>query len=181
MQYANEESPRYLPEIMISLKQIIPSNLLETNKDEILNSVAKTKLPELSCFNFIMKAWEDLEKVTQQTFVLKTSFVFVFRRRLQDVLIKTNMFALVLRLQKTSSRRLGQDQYIRLGYTSSRRLQDVFKTSSRRLAKTSSRRLQDVLKMSSRHLQDVFKTYYQVKVFLVTQFQDIFETYSKCF
>ena len=39
--------------------------------------------------------------------VLKTSFVFVFRRR------------------------LGQDQYIRLGYTSSRRLQDVFKTSSR--------------------------------------------------
>ena len=35
--------------------------------------------------------------------------------------------------------------------------------------------------MSSRHLQDVFKTYYQVKVFLVTQFQDIFETYSKHF
>ena len=44
--------------------------------------------------------------------VLKTSFIFVFRRRLQDVLIKTNMFALALRLQKTSSRRL----------------QDVFKT-----------------------------------------------------
>ena len=38
--------------------------------------------------------------------VLKTSFVFVFRRRLQDVLIKTNMFTLPLRLQKTSSRRL---------------------------------------------------------------------------
>ena len=71
---------------------------------------------------------------------------------------------------KTSSRRLGQDQYIRLGYTSSRRLQDVFKTSSRRLAKT-----------SSRHLQDVFKTYYQVKVFLVTQFQDVFKTSSKRF
>ena len=34
--------------------------------------------------------------------VLKTSFVFVIRRRLQDVLIKTNMFALALRLQKTS-------------------------------------------------------------------------------
>ena len=149
MQYANEESPRYLPEIMISLKQIIPSNLLEKNKDEILNSVAKTKLPELSCFNFIMKALEDLEKVTQQTFVLKTSFVFVFRRRLQDVLIKTNMFALVLRLQKTSLRRFGQDQYIRLGHTSSSRLQDVlprclqdvFKKSSRGLAKTSSRHL----------------------------------------
>ena len=56
---------------------------------------------------------------------------------------------------KTSSRRLGQDQYIRLGYTSSRRLQDVFKTSSRRLAKTSSRHLQDVL---LRRFQEVFKT-----------------------
>ena len=43
------------------------------------------------------------------------------------------MFALALRLQKMSSRRLGQDQYIRLGYTSSRRPQDVFKTPSRRL------------------------------------------------
>ena len=51
---------------------------------------------------------------------------------------------------KTSSRRLGQDQYIRLGYTSSRRLQDVFKTSSRRL--------QDIFKTSSRRLQDIFKT-----------------------
>ena len=103
-------------------------------------------------------------------------------RRLQDVFIKTN--ALLIRLQKTSSRRLHQDQHIRLGHTSSRRLQDVFKTSSRRLQdvfKTSSRRLQDVLKTSSRYLQDVFKTYYQVKLFLVTQFQDVFETYSKRF
>ena len=72
--------------------------------------------------------------------------------RLQNVLIKTNMFALAVRLQKTSSRRLGQDQYIHLGRTSSRRLQDVFqkrpqdifKTSSRRLAKISLRRSQDV-------------------------------------
>ena len=30
--------------------------------------------------------------------VLKTSFVFVFRRRLQDVLIKTNSFVLATRL-----------------------------------------------------------------------------------
>ena len=96
----------------------------------------------------------------------------------EDVLIKTNIFAILIRLQKTSSRRLDQDQYIRLGHTSSRRLQDVFKTSSRRLAKTSSRHLQDVLQ---RCLQDVFKTYYQVKLFFVTQFQDVFETYSKRF
>ena len=71
---------------------------------------------------------------------------------------------------KTSSRRPGQDQYIRLAHTSSRRLQDVLQKC-----------LQDVFKTSLRHLQDVFKTYYQVKLFLVAQFQDIFETYSKCF
>ena len=82
---------------------------------------------------------------------LKTSLVFVFRRRLQDVLIKMNILALLIRLQKTSSRRLHQDQHIRLGHTSSKRLEDVF------------------------------KTYYQVKLFLVTQFQHVFETYSKRF
>ena len=109
------------------------------------------------------KFWQDF---TQQTFVLmKTSLIFVFRRGLQDIF-------------KTSwSRRI----YSPYSY--------VFKTSSSRstysswsyVFKTSSRRFQDVLKTSSRHLQDVFKTYYQVKVFLVTQFQDIFETYSKRF
>ena len=97
--------------------------------------------------------------------VLKTSFVFVFRRCLQDVLIKTNIFALVIRLQdvliktnifvlvirlqdvfKMSSRRL-QDVL-------PRRLQDVLKASSRRLAKTSSRHL---AKTSSRRLRDIFQ------------------------
>ena len=53
-------------------------------------------------------------------------------------------------LMKTSSRRLDQEQYIRLGYTSSKRLQDLFKTSSRRF--------EDVFKTSSRCLQNVFKT-----------------------
>ena len=70
---------------------------------------------------------------------------------------------------KTSSRRLDQDQYIRLGHTSSRRLQNVFKTSSRRLAKT-----------SSRHLQDVFKTYHQVKLFLLTRLWEAFNTFLRC-
>ena len=109
-------------------------------------------------------SWRRLEEVFRLR-LQKTSW-----RRLQDVLIKTNMFTLTLRLQKTSSRRLGQDQYISLGHTSSRCLQDVFKTSSRRL--------QDAL---PRCLQDVSKTYYQVKLFLVTQFQDIFEMYSERF
>ena len=58
-------------------------------------------------------------------------------------------------LMKTSSRRLDQDEYVRLSFTSS---EDVFKTSWSRpiysswpyVFKTSSRRLQD---MSSRRLQ----------------------------
>ena len=131
---------------------------------------------------------------------------YAFRRRLQDVLIKTNIIVLVIRLQdvfKTFSRRL-QDVFKTscqdIFKTSSRRLQDVlqkrlqdiFKTSSRRFQdvfETSSRLIQDVLKTSSRRLQDVlqrclqdvFKTFYQVKLILLTSFQNDSETYSKRF
>ena len=75
----------------------------------------------------------------------------------------------------SSWRRLEDVFRFRLQKTSSRRFQDIFKTSSRRLAKTSLRHLQDVLprrrqnffktssrrlaKTSSRHFQDVFKTF----------------------
>ena len=112
---------------------------------------------------------------------------FVFRRRLQDVMIKTNIFVLVIRLQdvfKTSSRRL-QDVL-------SRHLQNIFKTSSRRLAKTSSRhfqyvfktfsrRLQDVFKTSSRRLQDIFKTSSRrLQDIFKTSCKDIFKTFSRC-
>ena len=78
------------------------------------------------------------------------------------------------------------------------RLQDVFKTFSRRLQDVLPRRLQkrlkDVFKKFSRHLQysqvelflltqiqDILETYYQVKLSLVTQFQDVLETYLKRF
>ena len=83
---------------------------------------------------------------------MKMSFLFIFRRRLHDVLIKTNIFALVISPQeifKTFSSRLAK--------TSSRRSQDVFKTSCKNVFKTSSKRLQDILKTSSRHLEDTFK------------------------
>ena len=90
------------------------------------------------------------------------TFVFVFRRRLQDVLIKKNIFARLMRLQKTSSRRLDQNQYNRLGHMSSRRLQNVFKTSSRRF--------EDIFKTSSRRFEDVFKM----------SWKDLFKTFSKC-
>ena len=80
--------------------------------------------------------WRHLE------YVLKTSFVFVFRRRLH------------------------QDDYDRLSLTSS---EDVFKTSWSRpiysswpyVFKTSSRRFEDVFQMAWRHLQDVLQRYLQ--------------------
>ena len=56
----------------------------------------------------------------------------------EDVLIKTNMFALALRLQKTSSRRF-QDVLVKTNiFALAIRLQDVFKTFSRRLQDVSS-------------------------------------------
>ena len=106
---------------------------------------------------------------TQQTFVLmkmsrrRLEDVFYLRlqktsyRRLQDVLIKTNMFALTFRLQKTSWSRP-----IHLPWLY------VFKTSSRRFVKT-----------FSRHLQDVFKTYHQVKLFLLTRLWEAFNTFLR--
>ena len=82
-------------------------------------------------------------------------------------------------VSKTSSRRLGQDQYIRFGHTSSRRLQDVFKMSSRRLAKASSRHFQDAFKTFWKRLQDIFKTFSRRNIKL--NLRDIFETSSKRF
>ena len=71
-----------------------------------------------------------------------------FSRRLQNVLIKTNIFILLIRLQKTSSRRF-QDVL-------PRRLQNVLKTSCENVFQTSSKHLpktfQDVFRMSSRSL-----------------------------
>ena len=119
----------------------------------------------------------------------KTSFLFVFRRPLQDVLIKMNIVALLIRLQKTSSKRLDQDQDFPFRHLSSRcfqdvlktsskhlqdifktfwrNLQDVFKTSCQDIFKTSSKRLQDVLQ---KRLQDIFKT----------SSKDVFKTFSRC-
>ena len=108
--------------------------------------------------------WRCLENV------LKTSFVFAFRGRLQDVLFKTNIFVLAIRLQdvfKTSSKRL-QDFLKNVFKTYSRRLQEVLKTPSRHL--------QDVLQT---HLHDVFKMYHQVKLFLLTRLWEAFNTFPR--
>ena len=81
-------------------------------------------------------------------------------RCLQDLLTKTNIFVLVIRLQDVFKMFLRHLQDVL-----QKRLQYVFKTPSRRFEdvfKTSSRHLQNILQ---RHLQDVFKTYHQVKLF----------------
>ena len=66
---------------------------------------------------------------------------------------------------------------------SSRHLQNIFKRSCKNVFKTSSRRLQDVLNTSSRRLQDllqrylqnVFKTYHQVNLFLLASLQEVLQ------
>ena len=74
--------------------------------------------------------------------VLETSWRRISSSSSEDVLIKTNIFVLAIRLQDVFK-------------TFSRRLQDVFKTSCQDVFKTFSRRLQDVLQ---KRLQDIFKT-----------------------
>ena len=100
--------------------------------------------------------------------VLETSWRRISSSSSEDVLIKTNIFVLAIRLQdvfKTSC----QDVF----KTFSRRLQDVLQKRLQDIFKTSSRRLQNVFKTSwktsSRHLQDVFKT----------SCKDIFKTFSR--
>ena len=84
-------------------------------------------------------------------------------RRLQDVLVKTNIFVLTIHSQDVFK-------------TFSRRFQDVFKMSCKNVFKTSSRRLQDVLQ---RYLQEVFKTYHQVKLFMLTRLRGVFSTFVR--
>ena len=76
---------------------------------------------------------------------------------------------------KTSSRRLGlrQDQYIRLVHTSSRRFEDVFKTPSRRLQNV----FKTCRKYVFKHFQDVLKTYHQNKLFLLTSLWVVFNSF----
>ena len=92
-------------------------------------------------------------------------------RRLQEVLVKTNIFVQVALLQDVFK-------------TSSRSLQGVLKRPSRHLAKTSSKRLQDVLqkhlqdifKAFSRHFEDFFKT---SSIHLQNVCKDVFKTFSR--
>ena len=150
----------FLKNIILYIHAAIPLDI----KLKRLENLCTFKLQVLSKNNMLRvsnKPSKHLSWWRRLRYVFNTSFVLVFRRRLQDVLIKTNIFTLAIRLQKVSLRHLYQDKYIRFGHTSS--IQDVFKTftrifktSSRRLPKTSSRHLQEILQ---RYLQDIFKTF----------------------
>ena len=102
--------------------------------------------------------------------VLKTSFIFIFRRRLQDVFIKTN-----IHFTHASS----EDVLIKTNILVLVILpQDVFKMSSRRLQDVLKAYCQDVFKTSSRHLQDVLKNFYVFKTSSI-YLQDVFKTFSR--
>ena len=122
------------------------------------------------------------------------SFVFVFRRRLQNRFKRLDQDEYIC-LSHTSSEDVFKTSWSRPIYsswpyvfkTSSRRFEDVFKTSCKNVFKTYSRRLQDVLKMSLRRLADllqrylegVFNTYHQFKLFLLTSLRDLFSTFLR--
>ena len=104
------------------------------------------EIPVQQTFILMKMSWRRLEDV------FRLRFQKMYSRCLQDVLIKTNIFVLVIGLQdvfKTSLRCL--QEVLR------KRLQDIFKTSCKNVFKKSSRRFEDVLKMSSIYLQDIFK------------------------
>ena len=103
------------------------------------------------------------------------SFVLFFRRCLQDILIKTNT-----RLSHTSSedllnkfsKRLDQGQY----FVFAIRLQVVFKTFQRCLQNVLHKRLQDIFKTISRRFEDVFKTSSRhLQGILPRHLQDVFK------
>ena len=107
---------------------------------------------------------------TYQTFVLmKTSWRRLPSSSSEDVLVKTNIFVLAIRLQDV----------FRTSCHNKTSCKNVFKTSSRRLQdvlKTSSRCLQDLLQ---RYLKDVFKTYRQIKLFFLISLRDVFKTFLR--
>ena len=123
-----------------------------------------------------LSKWKYPANIRLDEDVLKTSWRHLSSVPSEDVLTRTNMFALAFRLQTTSSRRL-QDVLIKTNiFDLAIRLQDVFKTSCKSVFKTSSRHLQEVLQ---RYLQDVFKTYHQVKLFFLTRLWEAFNTFLR--
>ena len=132
--------------------------------------VAENVINSLNCYPSKQSSWWRRLSSSSSEDVFKTSS----RRYDQD-----KYLALLIRLQKTSLIRLDQDQYIRLGHTSSRRLQDVFKTSSKRLQGVLQKRLQHNFKKSSRRFQHVFKTSSRQLQGVLQSLANVFKTLSR--
>ena len=134
----------------------------------------------LICTNNIPIGHLDLASIGLDKDPLKTFFVFVFRRCLQDVLIKAKIIALVIHLYRTFSRGL-QDVLIKenifilviylqgIFKSFSRNLQDVLQKCLQEIFKTSWRRFEDILKTSSKRLQNVLQRF----------LPDMFKTFSR--
>ena len=140
----------------------IAKNLIPQTKDVIIFLL---KQNQERTSNITFTGWKEnpanirLDEDVFRLRLRKTSL-----RRLQDVLMKTNIFLLIIRLQNTSSRRL-QDVLVKTNiFVLSIRLQDVFKTTSRRLQDVFKTSRRYVLKTSSRRFED----YHKVKLFLLT-------------
>ena len=127
--------------------------------------------------------------------ILRTSFVLIFKRRPQDVLLKMNKFSLAMHLQKMSSRRT-EDILIKINVfalvthlpdvikTSLRHFEQVLSLSSRRTTEDKlvlSTRLQNIFKTSSRCFQGALKTFSRriSREKLVFLTQQVFKTYCK--
>ena len=94
------------------------------------------------------------------------SVAFLFWRRLLDILIKTNIFALVIPLQKTSSR-LFHHVLIKTNiFVLVTRLQDLFRSSSWPLAKTYSIYLQDIFNPFLRYTAKTIYTYVHIYIYI---------------
>ena len=108
--------------ILLQFHYFISSETASTQKSEV--SLLRISLGNVNA------SYVTCRYPSQQTFVLmKTSWRRLSSSSSEDVLIKTNMFALALPLQKTSSRPI----YSSWIYVFKTSCQDVFKTLSRRL------------------------------------------------
>ena len=145
-------------------------------------------LIKTSIFDLVI-CLQDVFKTFSRHFFMKSSrrFYNVFDTSCRNI-FKTSSRCLQ-EIFKTSSRRFKdlKTSSSCLANTSSRRLQNVFKTSCKNIFKTSSRRFEDAFKTSPRHLKDVFqrclqnifKTYHQVKLSLLTHLWDAFNKFLR--
>ena len=109
-----------------------------------------------SSWHLLSLSSEDVFRTSSRR-LYQDEYICFSHKSSEDILIKTNIFVLFIHLQDVFKMSC----------------KNVFKTSSRRLAKMSSRHLTKT--SSSRHIQDVLKTYHQVKLFLLRHLQDVFE------